>query len=677
MSAGASFDIESDSDDETPRVVVQEVTEEVVAAEEAKKQATLGECVSLLKGPSDERRLAGLLLVTRLLSADDEETRKARGWGTHSNAFTRFTAAFDTLTPPPPVCAQTVAEALGSTFLQRLLSTGADGGAEALQTQGTALACAVASSLFRSPHVAASAQFYAQLLEPLVAVARQPRGGALEVAVDDAIEALAAVATTSPEGAHRVLLARGDLAATAVMAGPRGATMPLLAILTATLPLHNQEDCITTQAHDLVPVLPTVCRSIMESVNQDAALALQAAHVANQLLFTLALASAQDRRIAEQLASLGKWPHDLGRGLSMLLRVRNVAATTRCDCLVAAWGAASLLGPEWIACLGGDLMAPLVQVVVVEITVALHGIVRAPPGNNAAAASSGTPLLLLLELYRFCILALATSMEGSSQSPHEIPFNVAKHVARTLGTLAETLLEFLDEVTAPPAAQAADETTGAPHIHLPWDDDLVNAALCSVACFLGDVPVATAAYDGLIRIMPRLLAASALDGPSPPSSPPVLHVLLPLHSIMLTEQASSAVDALVPMRFVPVLCSIIKAATAAQSADEGGNEKAVWMANPAFRIMVVRHSFMLLWHVGKRATRERNAGSDPQAVDAAEELAQHVPHALASAVHWTPPLCDDDEEVEFLTMLQRLKSRAMHVQTAVDITSLLDELFVI
>lgn len=45
-------------------------------AAQQKREATLAECVSLLRGPSDERRLVGLLLVTRLLSAQDNDTLK-------------------------------------------------------------------------------------------------------------------------------------------------------------------------------------------------------------------------------------------------------------------------------------------------------------------------------------------------------------------------------------------------------------------------------------------------------------------------------------------------------------------------------------------------------------------------------------------------------------------------
>jgi hypothetical protein len=53
-------------------------------AAQQKREATLQECVSLLRGPSDERRLVGLLLVTRLLSAQDNDTLKVREthtWG--------------------------------------------------------------------------------------------------------------------------------------------------------------------------------------------------------------------------------------------------------------------------------------------------------------------------------------------------------------------------------------------------------------------------------------------------------------------------------------------------------------------------------------------------------------------------------------------------------------------
>ena len=44
------------------------------ARERGKHEATLQECAALLRGPTDERRLVGLLLVTRLLKAEKEET---------------------------------------------------------------------------------------------------------------------------------------------------------------------------------------------------------------------------------------------------------------------------------------------------------------------------------------------------------------------------------------------------------------------------------------------------------------------------------------------------------------------------------------------------------------------------------------------------------------------------
>lgn len=43
------------------------------------REASLPDCLALLRGPSDERRLVGLLLVTRLLSAQEEATLQARG----------------------------------------------------------------------------------------------------------------------------------------------------------------------------------------------------------------------------------------------------------------------------------------------------------------------------------------------------------------------------------------------------------------------------------------------------------------------------------------------------------------------------------------------------------------------------------------------------------------------
>ena len=50
--------------DETPEVSV-------------KREATLEDCVTLLKATSDEQRFVGLLLVTRFLNAADEEAVQA------------------------------------------------------------------------------------------------------------------------------------------------------------------------------------------------------------------------------------------------------------------------------------------------------------------------------------------------------------------------------------------------------------------------------------------------------------------------------------------------------------------------------------------------------------------------------------------------------------------------
>lgn len=44
----------------------------------ASTEATLADCLTLLRGPGDERRLVGLLLVTKFLTAESDSTLQAR-----------------------------------------------------------------------------------------------------------------------------------------------------------------------------------------------------------------------------------------------------------------------------------------------------------------------------------------------------------------------------------------------------------------------------------------------------------------------------------------------------------------------------------------------------------------------------------------------------------------------
>lgn len=113
-----------------------------------KKEATLRECLALLKGPTDERRFVGLLLVTKFLSSDSDDTLRA------------------------------IAGALEPSFLARLVAPvpkkqRGNPEAEARHASGQELALAVSSSLSRSAALAAS-PFFDSLAPSLVAIGAAP-----------------------------------------------------------------------------------------------------------------------------------------------------------------------------------------------------------------------------------------------------------------------------------------------------------------------------------------------------------------------------------------------------------------------------------------------------------------------------------------------------------------------
>eukprot|EP00854_Cymbomonas_tetramitiformis_P028117 gene28117-34793_t len=146
----------------------------------AAKEATLLDCLDLLKGPSDERRLVGLLLVTKFLDPRDIETAKA------------------------------IFSALDDRFLTRLLRSSSQPSAPvdgsqpaAIGAAGQALALAVCGAFARLPELAASSGLIEKIPLFLAAVRSEP-----PIAVEarcDALESLYGVALGSEEG-RRVAL---------------------------------------------------------------------------------------------------------------------------------------------------------------------------------------------------------------------------------------------------------------------------------------------------------------------------------------------------------------------------------------------------------------------------------------------------------------------------------------
>jgi hypothetical protein len=709
-------------------------------AAQRKREATLQECVFLLRGPSDERRLVGLLLVTRLLSAQDNDTLKVREthtWGQSCKELQLTAATFArvlTRTPLwlPPACAQTVADALGSQFLARLLLGASPGrgqptGDDDVAAEGVALACVVCASLCRSPHNATCVEFYSPLLSPLVAVVQLPSQSPHARSSGAALDALAAVACASPAGALAVMLAGGFQAATAAMRAA-GVSLPVLSLLGTMLDATTPA-VATQHLHDLASALPFVC-SAMESVAEDPAIGLHAVHVAAHILRLSADAAASDA----SAVPMPPWSRQLARGVVALLRARNLSSQARADCLSAASGAVDVFGSRWVTCLGGDLIAPLVEVIVVEATVALHHLVRQQPaagdgeGSHTPHGFADDHRLLTLgactALFTACLAALASQEEEEEErvrgasaagSAHQVSPPVAQRALGSLERMAETMLDFLDEVTPGhrgPRPDQEDERgddasmgddAPAPR---PWDDPVVMVALNAVAAFLVEVPVAL--RGKLLRIMPRVLAATVAAtaparcrSPAPDAShgalfpPPLAPLVLSLELATGAEDpddgdnpsfdapptstsagrwgpndpACALIDALVPMGVVSALCGLV----AAGCLDGGGAETPAAGSN---RTKTMRASLGVLSHIAARAVHAPLAATDPQAVEAAEHIARHVPEALAHVLDWSirhPGVVGHDDAL-FAAAVVDLQPRVVRAVTAADVCALLEAL---
>ncbi|PRW45088.1 Neurochondrin family isoform 2 [Chlorella sorokiniana] len=264
--------------------------------------AGLAECLELLKGPADERRFVGLLLVTKLLPAGDDATIRA------------------------------VHAAVGPTFLSRLLlplSTRAPPLASSEAAQKAAASCAlglaVLSSFVRVPDLAVSSEVLEKL--PLLLNVTQQLSLALQL-----MAALLADEGRRAEvqaDAHTVL---GQL----LPALARAFGLPAQQLRSGS---SRQGKAAGQQAD----------RQLQERL---LAVQLEALHV---LLLLLPLPHAADLP-PEQLAGTGgsaAWLAQLRQGLALLLRGR-VSAVQRHSALQLAAAVVDLVGPDWLLGAGGS-----------------------------------------------------------------------------------------------------------------------------------------------------------------------------------------------------------------------------------------------------------------------------------------------------------------------------------
>ncbi|KAL4448249.1 hypothetical protein ABPG75_005468 [Micractinium tetrahymenae] len=357
--------------------------------------AGLAECLQLLKGPSDERRFVGLLLVTKLLPPGDAEAVRQ------------------------------VHAAVGPTFLTRLLLPLRTSGSAAPQQQGgsgsaaaarrqqeaatCALALAVLSSFARVPELAGSEDILEKLplllnvvraggIAPLLAARHggpaegaaagtaQPAGaagagvpeqgaGADEAAVQDALECAVAAARSGPEGAAVAADSGAVGAAVAALAAcPPSATQRMslaLQLLTAVLADEARRAQLvaedpSTVLHQLLPALAGVFALPAQQLNSSSkqqqqqgqereaeelqrrllAVQLEALHV---LLLLLPLPQAA-LAAGSPLGRGARWPAQLRQGLGLLLRGR-ISAVQRHSALQLAAAVVDLAGAGWL--LGG------------------------------------------------------------------------------------------------------------------------------------------------------------------------------------------------------------------------------------------------------------------------------------------------------------------------------------
>lgn len=544
----------------------------------AAEPPSLDACLELLKGPSDERRLVGLLLVTRLLAAP---------------------LATDAL--------PAVAAAVGPTFLARLLR---GGGAQA------GLAAAVAATLCRAPELAGGHAFGALLLPQLLHAAAGATTDEDSLAAD-ACEAAALIAAALTTGAEAAALAttaaqaarRSSAATPVVLAASR-----LLAVA-AGLPVRTSaEAAVLSDA--LSAVLPRLAAALRAAPAEAAAQGALAHTVA-----VLALPPACEPALGD---ASQPWAVDLGHALNALLRARPgvLPLSFRRASLAATAAAARHAPPAWLATAAdGALLPPLCQVACVEATVALHALVRAP-GDAVASSEEGSPsdaLALTLQVFEATVEALSAAAEASPDGGGR----QLRHGLTALAALAGQLLDFLEECEE---GHAMSDHAFAP---LAWNSPLAAAALRALGCFWAQAPGVHRARA--VALLPRALRSASGGGWQ--AHPLVL--LLPF-LLQATDGEAEAAD-LESEEAGPA--DLAAAAATEALLEAGGGELLTRLACAAAEDRAADASGVLeallgvMRNIAVRGLRAPGAQMDPDAAEARRATEGFLP-ALVAVTDW-------------------------------------------
>ena len=574
---------------------------------------------------------------------------------------------------------QAVAEAVGAGFLARLLRGGGSGSGDAAARGdgGAALAAAVAAALCRAPALAAAPAFGAALVPPLLSLAA--RAGTADAAVADALDAAAAAAAASPAAREAALAAGGVAAAAAALTARRGGNAPpeLAAPAAALLSALLTDDAaaLATHAQAAAACLPALAAALAASPGHAvqfealrAALLLlappsAAADAVHAALCAAGLVAVADSDDDDDVAvpDEAPWAEHLARGVAAMLAQARLPAPVRHAALRACAGAARLRGSAWLACAaGGALLTPLVEVAVVEATVAMHSLARPDGAAPGAADEAATLLGLCLAVFEAAVEALAAGAaddEDNESGPKNTPGSAATVTAalRSLGRLAAVLLDFLED-DAERCAEAQAEPGGAA---MDADDDdsdeeaspssrgaLRLAALRALGCFLAEVPGAhRQRFLKLLRWALSLRSAASPGG--------ALGFLLPA-LLQATDVASAAAaagsddfeaadagvrdalaaaDALVDAGGCASLAAFARAVAAEAAGEEGA---ALGEAALAAALGVMRN-------VLARGVLAPSADVDPDAAEAREAAEKAFPPALAACCAWARDAPPDGE----------------------------------
>ncbi|KAK3266480.1 hypothetical protein CYMTET_24899 [Cymbomonas tetramitiformis] len=466
----------------------------------AAKEATLLDCLDLLKGPSDERRLVGLLLVTKFLDPRDIETAKA------------------------------IFSALDDRFLTRLLRSSSQPSAPvdgsqpaAIGAAGQALALAVCGAFARLPELAASSGLIEKIPLFLAAVRSEP-----PIAVEarcDALESLYGVALGSEEG-RRVALESSALPTVCTLLAEQDASEAAPALLgvqlLATLLAHGDGEAahmhssleegsasaqVKLQGASAARIVPLLAGFLAGPPGPMQLEALRA-----MLLVLSAPAASSGLLGIEQGA--GEWPAQVRQGLQVVLRSK-VPHVQRHAALRLASALVELRGAAWLdAGDDGGFVQLLTEVIRVETLVLLHELERCTEGSEADMSRALDAMQLIPTCYHlaeaiFQMLVLGEDDDdavgddgsGSGQGPHsggQLSDAVVGQALSSLREVVHVVVEHLESAEQYTGVQDAAEARAR--------EELVLASLRLVCCFLSQMPEAF--LPQIPVLLPRLFQAA-------------------------------------------------------------------------------------------------------------------------------------------------------------------------